>query len=649
MLQSEWRSHFDGGRSEHARVWSLATGSELASTDHFFFPQCPAPFPQFSPTGEQITTLRLYYASLRTVESTNLPSFARLAHESFLTGASYSPDGQHIATVSVDSSARLWDTRTGEAFLSPLRHDGEVFMARFSQDGLRLVTSSRDKSARLWDARNGQALGEPMRHEQNVLMAKLGTGGQRVVTLSESDQAWLWDVRTVQPTVLCWLSIPAKFVSFSADGQKLLVVDEGDGTRVCNASSGIFQTGFVWPQKRCITADAHFSPDGRHFVTASEDISQDPQDPYGGVAQVFDALAAKLIGRSFRHRKYIGQVRFSPDGKGLATASDDGTAGLWDVESSQQKFTVRHSGPVVDVEFSPDGKLIATASVDRTAALSDSGTGRPVTKPLQHDADVLWLAFDSRGERLATASKDKTVRIWSVQTGEMLTPPLVHADALNLHHSVTFSPDGSRLAAAAGSSAQVWDSKTGAALTPQLRHGGLVQTVQFSPDGSKLLTASDDGSARLWDTQTGHPVSESLKHGSRVTAAEFSPDGSKVVTCSSDKSIRIWQVTSAPLPVPSWLPVVGEAIAGQRIDAKDVSGVVPVEELYRLRQELAKDTTSSYYDRWARWFFAESASRTISPSSNITIPEYVNRRVEENTLESLEEATRLCATNAPGL
>ena len=68
--------------------------------------------------------------------------------------------------------------------------------------------------------------------------------------------------------------------------------------------------------------------------------------------------------------------------------------------------------------------------------------------------------------------------------------------------------------------------------------------------------------------------------------------------------------------------MVGEAIAGQRIDAKDVSGVVPVEELYRLRQELAKDTTSSYYDRWARWFFAESASRTISRSSNITIPEY---------------------------
>ena len=138
----------------------------------------------------------------------------------------------------MDSSARLWDTRTGEAFLSPLRHDGEVFMARFSQDGLRLVTSSRDKSARLWDARKAQALGEPMRHEQNVLMAKLGAGGQRVVTLSESDQAWLWDVRTVQPTVLCWLSVPAKFVSFSSDGQKLLVVDEGDGTRVCNAEFG---------------------------------------------------------------------------------------------------------------------------------------------------------------------------------------------------------------------------------------------------------------------------------------------------------------------------------------------------------------------------------------------------------------------------
>ena len=228
----------------------------------------------------------------------------------------------------------------------------------------------------------------------------------------------------------------------------------------------------------------------------------------------------------------------------------------------------------------------------------------------------------------------------------MLTPPLVHADPLHYRDSITFSPDGSRLATAAGSSAQVWNAATGRAVTTPLRHGGLVRAVQFSPDGRKLLSASEDGIARLWDPETGHPVSEPMRHGARVTNAEFSPDGSQVVTFSSDKAVRIWEITQAPLPVPDWLPALAEAVASQHINDQDVSEVLPVEVLYRLRQTLSANTTSDYYGRWARWFFADSATRTISPSSNVTVPEYVNRRIEENTRESLQEATLLSSTNA---
>jgi WD40 repeat protein len=228
----------------------------------------------------------------------------------------------------------------------------------------------------------------------------------------------------------------------------------------------------------------------------------------------------------------------------------------------------------------------------------------------------------------------------------MLTPPLIHADALNYQYSIAFSPDGSRLATAAGGSAQVWDTASGRAVTTPLRHGGFVRAVQFSPDGRKLLSASEDGTARLWDPETGHPVSEPMRHGARVMNAEFSPDGSRVVTFSSDKGVRIWEVAQAPLPVPDWLPALAEAVAGQRMDEQEVSEVLPVEALYRLKQTLSTSTASEYYGRWARWFFADSATRTISPSSDVTVPEYVKRRIEENTRESLHEATLLSSTNA---
>jgi len=324
---------------------------------------------------------------------------------------------------------------------------------------------------------------------------------------------------------------------------------------------------------------------------------------------------------------------------------------VWDIESGEQQLEWQNAGKVVGVtqvavEFSPNGKMVATSSPGATVHFWDAATGRPLGKPLQHPDDVFWLVFDRAGQRLATASKDKTARIWSVQTGQMLTPPLVHADPLHYRDSITFSPDGSRLATAAGSSAQVWDTASGRAVTTPLRHGGLVRAVQFSPDGRKLLSASDDGTARLWDPETGHPVSEPMRHGARVTNAEFSPDGSRVVTFSSDKAVRIWEVTQAPLPVPDWLPALAEAVAGQHINDQEVSEVLPVEVLYRLRQTLSANTTSDSYGRWARWFFADSATRTISPSSNVTVPEYVNRRIEENTRESLQEATLLSSTNA---
>jgi hypothetical protein len=137
-----------------------------------------------------------------------------------------------------------------------------------------------------------------------------------------------------------------------------------------------------------------------------------------------------------------------------------------------------------------------------------------------------------------------------------------------------------------------------------------------------------------------------LPHGSQVCSAEFSPDGSHVLTCSPDRQVRIWEVTSAPLPMPAWLPELAEALAGQQTDAQEVSGAVPVEKLYELRRQLATNTNQTHYGHWARWFFADGAMRTISPSSDVTVPEYVQRQIEENTLQSLEAATWLSPTNA---
>jgi WD40 repeat protein len=102
-----------------------------------------------------------------------------------------------------------------------------------------------------------------------------------------------------------------------------------------------------------------------------------------------------------------------------------------------------------------------------------------------------------------------------------------------------FSPDGTRVVTASNdATARIWDAKTGAALAT-LKHELSVNSAKFSPDGTRVVTASQDNTARLWDAKTGATLA-TLEHGFYVTRATFSPDGTHVVTASADKTARLW-------------------------------------------------------------------------------------------------------------
>ena len=137
--------------------------------------------------------------------------------------------------------------------------------------------------------------------------------------------------------------------------------------------------------------------------------------------------------------------------------------------------------------------------------------------------------------------------------------------------------------------------------------------VRFSHNGRQVVTASRDGTARVWDARNGKPVTESLRHEAQANSAEFSPDDSRVLTCSWDGTAKIWPVVAAPVPVPPWLPDLAEAVAGERMNEQNLSQPVSVEVLYRLRQQLTASAGTGYYERWVKWFFADSASRAMWP------------------------------------
>ncbi len=114
--------------------------------------------------------------------------------------------------------------------------------------------------------------------------------------------------------------------------------------------------------------------------------------------------------------------------------------------------------------------------------------------------------------------------------------------------SAAFSPDGTRIVTASyDGSARVWDTKTGALIAELLGHGDRVLGAAFSPDGSRIVTASADRTARVWDAQTGAALTSFSGHTNQVVTASFSPDGSRVVTASVDRTARIWPLDALVL------------------------------------------------------------------------------------------------------
>ena len=179
-----------------------------------------------------------------------------------------------------------------------------------------------------------------------------------------------------------------------------------------------------------------------------------------------------------------------------------------------------------------------------------------------------------------------------------------------------------------------------------MKHGGIVPSAQFSPDGKRILTASYDGTARVWDVQTGQPLTEPMKPGGTVNSAQFSPDGKRIVTAS--RHARVWDIAPTQASYPDWLLQLGEAISGQVLNKQGVlepTKLNRLETLNQIRQKLNQEPGDDDWVVWGRWFLADRATRTISPFSKLTVPEYIENRIKEKTLQSLDEAEQLAVDN----
>jgi WD40 repeat protein len=154
------------------------------------------------------------------------------------------------------------------------------------------------------------------------------------------------------------------------------------------------------------------------------------------------------------------------------------------------------------------------------------------------------VAFNPDNTLLATAGQDKKVIIWDVTSGEALYTLEPFTDGI---WSINFSPDGAMLATGTGhidANVRIWDVESGQELPTILEgHEWQVNDVIYSPDGSLILTTSDDGSARIWDVESGQELLF-MDAPSKVLSADFNPDGQLIVTGEEGGNIKIWDAAS---------------------------------------------------------------------------------------------------------
>ncbi|NKE62888.1 hypothetical protein FXN61_41670 [Lentzea sp. PSKA42] len=438
----------------------------------------------------------------------------------------------------------------------------------------------------------------------------------------ERDHAALRARREVEDIAKEWVKHPDQVIAPSRLVSLLTVLSPADDTFL-HLSADALQLLQLSSQQKVdddVRRASSLDPVDALHVLAGDDFTVrlllHAPDLSGWRQSLLRAMASTHRLRSYSgHTAGVWGVDWSPDDTMLVTGSKDGTVRVWNAETAVCLHVFSHGGDlrgtgpgwVRSVAWSPNSDVVASVATDETLRLWSTGDKREIR--VVGLPDRPWsVRFDAKGDRVLVACADGGAYLWDVdgqsgapvhevravvKTGEQSTVRLWDADissdgrwitiarddgivgiegvghrstsTLSKRHwtnaavrSVRFHPHDPEIwASGDGRSRAVLDSPIGQ--THFRGHSDRVRRVSWSPSGTRIASASADGTARVWSAATGAELLCLRGHDQGVCDVAWSHEGDQLATVADDGTQRVWKIGSEPSA--DWFDARGEVLA----------------------------------------------------------------------------------------